>query len=119
MKKFIASIALLIFSGNLFAQAPQKMSYQAVIRSSNGELIVNKPVSMRISILQGSATGNAVYSEQHSATTNGNALVSIEIGDGTNKVGSFSTIAWGNGTYFLKTETDPNNETNYTITGTS
>lgn len=74
---------------------------------------------MRISILQGSVTGTSVYSELHSTTTNANGLVSIEIGGGTSQQGNFSAIIWSNGNYFLRTETDPTNGTNYTITGTS
>ena len=121
MKKIITLLTLVFLIGNLFAQAPQRMSYQAVVRSSTGELIVNKPVSMRISILQGSVNGNAVYTELHSATTNGNGLVSIEIGNGTNRSGALSSISWGAGTFFLKTDTDPSSATgtNYTISGTS
>jgi hypothetical protein len=119
MKKIFTLLAAIIITSNLFAQAPQKMSYQAVIRNATNELLVNKPVKMRISILQGSATGSSVYSELHSATTNANGLVSIEIGGGASPTGIFSSINWGNGTYFVKTETDPNNGTNYTITGTS
>jgi hypothetical protein len=45
--------------------------------------------------------------------------VSIEIGSGTSPVGTIGSINWGNGTYFLKTETDPTNGTNYSISGTS
>ena len=119
MKKLITLIAAILISINHFAQAPQKMSYQAVIRNASNNLVTNAPVKMRISILQGSATGTSVYSELHSATTNANGLVSIEIGAGTSPIGTFSLINWGNGAYFLKTETDPNNGTNYTVTGTS
>lgn len=119
MKKLLTLIAAVFISIQLFAQAPQKMSYQAVIRNASNALVTNAPVKMRISILQGGATGTSVYSELHSATTNANGLASIEIGEGTNKTGTFSSINWGNGTYYLKTETDPNNGTNYTITGTS
>ena len=119
MKKLFIQIAAIVISINLFAQAPQKMSYQAVIRNASNNLVVNVPVKMRISILQGSATGTSVYSELHSAATNANGLVSIEIGTGTSQQGTFSAINWGNGTYYLKTETDPTNGTNYTITGTS
>jgi hypothetical protein len=82
-------------------------------------LVVNAPVKMKISILQGSASGTAVYSELHNPTTNANGLVSIEIGSGTSPVGTIGSINWGNGTYFLKTETDPTNGTNYSILGTS
>jgi hypothetical protein len=119
MKNFFNLLAAIIITSNIVAQAPQKMNYQAVIRNVTNELLVNKPVKMRISILQGSATGNAVYSELHSTATNENGLVSIEIGGGTSPTGIFSSINWGNGTYFVKTETDPNNGTNYTITGTT
>jgi uncharacterized protein (TIGR02145 family) len=119
MKKLLPLIAALFININLFSQAPQKMSYQAVIRNASNALVSNAPVKMRISILQSSATGNAVYSELHSATTNANGLVSIEIGAGTSPQGTFSSINWGNGTYFLKTETDPTNGTNYSIVGTS
>jgi hypothetical protein len=119
MKKILSFLAAIIITSNLFAQAPQKMSYQAVIRNASNNLVVNAPVKMRISILQGSATGTSVYSELHSTTTNANGLVSIEIGAGTSPTGTFSSINWGNGTFYLKTETDPTNGTNYSIEGTS
>jgi hypothetical protein len=119
MKKLFTLIAAILISINLFAQAPQKMSYQAVIRNESNVLVTNAPVKMKISILQGSTTGTVVYSEEHNPTTNANGLVSIEIGGGTNKAGTFSTIDWGNGTYFLKTETDPANGNNLSIVGTS
>jgi uncharacterized protein (TIGR02145 family) len=100
------------------AQAPQKMSYQAVIRDVNSQLVKSQAVGMQISILQGSATGTAVYVETQTATTNANGLVTIEIGTGTT-TDDFSTIDWANGTYFIKTETDPTGGTDYTIIGTS
>jgi hypothetical protein len=95
------------------------MTYQAVIRNASNNLVVSAPVKMKISILQGSISGTAVYSELHNPTTNANGLVSIEIGSGTSPVGTIGSINWGNGTYFLKTETDPTNGTNYTILGIS
>jgi uncharacterized protein (TIGR02145 family) len=119
MKRTLHLLVFLFLSLNIFAQAPQKMSYQAVIRNASNILITNAPVKMKISILQGSISGTVVYSELHSATTNANGLVSIEIGAGTSPNGTFSSINWGNGTYYVKTETDPNNSTNYTIVGTS
>jgi hypothetical protein len=98
------------------AQSPQKLSYQAVIRNSSNALVTNTTVKTRVSILQGSATGTAVYVETHTPTTNANGLVSIEIGGGTVVSGTFSTINWANGPYFVKTETDPAGGTNYSIT---
>ena len=111
---------MVLFSMSIvFGQAPQKMSYQAVIRNASSVLVTSAPVGMRISILQGSASGSSVYTETQTGSTNVNGLVSLEIGTGTVVSGNFATINWGNGPYFIKTETDPTGGTTYTITGTS
>ena len=115
----IITLAFLLINTSIFAQAPQKMSYQAVIRNSSNALITSTPVGMQISILQGSSTGTAVYVETQTPSTNANGLVSVEIGGGTVVFGNFSTINWANGPYFIKTETDPTGGTAYTITGTN
>lgn len=115
MKKTFASIATVLFTVSLFAQAPQKMSYQAVIRDGSSNLVKSLPVGMRISILQGSVSGTVVYTETQTPSTNANGLVSIEIGGGT----GFNTIDWSNSPYFIKTETDPTGGTSYSIIGTS
>jgi hypothetical protein len=103
----------------ILAQAPQKMSYQAVIRNAGNMPVANTNIGMRISILQGSATGTATYIETQNATTDVNGLVTLQIGAGTVLSGIFSSIDWGSGSYFIKTETDLAGGTNYTITGTS
>jgi hypothetical protein len=118
-KRILTTAILLLLAFNMFAQAPQKMSYQAVIRNASNILVANQSVGMRISILQGSPSGSAVYQETQSPTTNINGLVSIEIGAGTIVSGTFSAIDWSAGPYFAKTETDPTGGTNYTITGTT
>ena len=119
MKKIYTLIALVIFSLGAFAQVPQKMSYQAVVRNASNTLIVNTGVGMRISILQGSSTGSSVYVETQTPTTNANGLVSIEIGGGSVVSGTFSSINWSTGNYYIKTEVDPTGGTSYTITGAS
>jgi hypothetical protein len=96
-------------------QAPQKMSYQAVIRNSNDSLLVSTPVGMRISLVQGTPTGTVVFSETQTATTNANGLVSLQIGMGTAVSGTFACIDWAAGPYYVKTETDLTGGTNYTI----
>ena len=115
----IKTLAFLLINTSIFAQAPQKMSYQAVIRNSSNALITSAPVGMQISILQGSSTGTAVYVETQTPSTNANGLASVEIGGGTVVSGNFSAINWANGPYFIKTETDPTGGTAYTITGTN
>lgn len=120
--KKIATLSLLTFSislSTLFAQAPEKMSYQAVIRNSSDQLVVNSSIGMQISILQGSASGTAVYIETQIQSTNENGVVTLEIGGGNVVSGTFTNIDWANGIYFIKTETDIAGGTNYTITATS
>ncbi len=112
MKRFLTILAAIFITTTLFAQSPDKMSFQAVVRDNNNNLIVNSKVGIRISILQNSIP---VYFETQTPATNANGLISIEIGEGS----GFNTIDWGNGPYFIKTEIDPTGGKNYTITGTS
>ncbi|MDD4149699.1 MAG: hypothetical protein PHE33_06690, partial [Bacteroidales bacterium] len=119
MKKVFAILVAVLLTATLWAQSPEKMSYQAVIRNSDDVLVTNTQVGMQISILQGSASGIAVYVETQEPSTNANGLLSLEIGDGTVVSGDFSTIDWSASQYFIKTETDIAGGTNYTITGTS
>ena len=118
MKKTLL-FAFFIATLSVFAQAPQKMSYQAIIRNASNTLLKTQQVGMQISILKGSITGTAIYVETQTVTTNDNGLVGIEIGTGTATTGTFSTIDWANGPFFIKTETDPNGGTSYSISGTS
>ena len=120
LKQKISIIAIMLFASNfLSAQSPHKMSYQAVVRNSSFALVVNTAIGMKISILQGSATGTVVYAETQTPTTNANGLATIEIGGGTLVIGSITNINWASGPYFIKTETDPAGGTNYTISNTT
>lgn len=119
MKKIVLIAALALGTYLVSAQAPEKMSYQSIVRNASGQLLSNQNVAVRVSVLQGSASGTVVYSERITGTTNVNGLVSLEIGSGTVLSGTFSTINWGGNSYYLKTETDPAGGTNYTVTGTS
>ena len=112
---FVAIMAMILVAE---AQAPERFSYQSVIRDAAGNLVANEPVGVRVSILQYSPDGSAVYSETHNCATNANGLVTMEIGAGTVVSGTFSSIDWANGPYFLKIETDVNGGTNYTLAGT-
>jgi len=119
MKRLYTLLAAVLLTASAFSQAPEKMSYQAVIRDVGNALVTYQSVGMQLSILQGSVSGTAVYVETQTPTTNINGLVSIEIGAGNLVSGDFTTIDWSAGPYFIKTETDPTGGTTYTITGTS
>lgn len=117
--KIILIVYIISTVGKLYSQIPEKMSYQAVIRNNNDQLVTNSDIGMQISILQDSPEGTSVYIERHFPTTNQNGLISIVIGDGIVVLGNLAIIDWSEGSYFLKTETDLNGGANYTITGTN
>ena len=116
--KFILTILLFVtVTLNVFAQSPEKMSYQAIIRAQDNSLVINSNISLKIIIHQGTSTGTNVYEENHSVGTNNNGLVSLEIGTGSIVIGTFSNIAWEKGPYFLETKVDIAGGTNYNIIG--
>ena len=84
----------------------QHIPYQGAAVGPQNRILKNKTVQFRLSILDGSSTGNVVYQETHSVTTDSKGLFSVSIGGGTSVVGSFSQIAWAAGAKFLQTEMD-------------
>lgn len=119
MKKTTLLLALIINACTLLAQAPERMSYQAVVRDERNEPASTRLVSMRISILQGSAEGTVVYAEQQQLMTNKLGSLSLEIGGGEALSGDLAAIDWSKGLYFIKTETDLRGGKDYQITGVS
>ena len=119
MKKILFILSAALLSLPALAQAPSKMSYQAVVRNASNALVINRPVSMRVSILRGSISGIPVYVETQTSSTNDNGLMTMQIGDGVVQSGNLDSIDWSSNQYFIKTETDPNGGVNYSITGTS
>jgi hypothetical protein len=123
MKKLLFLSVLIIHSSLLIfnsasAQAPSGFTYQSVLRDANNDLIINTAVGTQISILQTTSAGTAVYVETHAETTNANGLLTLQVGAGSVQSGTFASIDWSAGPYFVKTETDPAGGAAYTITGT-
>lgn len=118
MKQLFTFLMIMALAVVAMAQAPEKFSYQAVVRDASGNLVSNSPVGVRVSILKNSASGVSVYCETHHLNTNTNGLLTMEIGGGTLVGGDFASIQWGDGPYFLKMETDVTGGSNYTISAT-
>lgn len=118
MKHLLPAIVLFL-DLQASAQAPERMSFQAVVRDEANALVTNGTVSMRLSVLQGSESGTPLYVETHSTTTNTNGLATVQVGGGTIVSGTMAGIDWGSGPYFLKTETDPAGGGDFNVTGTS
>lgn len=109
----------LLFSFLGFSQVPQSMAYQAVVRDASNTILSDQQLGMEVNIYQNSTSGTVVFTETHTPTTNSAGLLTIQIGNGTATTGTFSTIDWSTGNYWLETKIDPSAGTNYTITGSS
>ena len=92
MKNLFTLILINSIAFIALAQSPQKFSYQSVFRNTGNQLVANQNVGIKISILQGTATGSVVYAETHSPLTNANGLATLEIGGGTLLSGNFTNI---------------------------
>jgi hypothetical protein len=110
---------ILIISYSFHAQVPELFKYQSVARNSTGQTLVNSPVGIRLSIVEGSVSGTVVYTEEHNVITNDFGLFNLNVGGGTASLGNFATIDWGASTKFLQIEADFSGGTTYTDMGTS
>ena len=103
MKKLFTLLAL-IATITINAQAPQGFNYQATVRNGSGQLLNNQIVLVKFNILQNSAIGDIVYSETQTANTDDLGQINLVVGQGTAPTGTFSTINWGSGSYYLGIE---------------
>jgi len=118
MKRLSISFAAILIASLCFAQSPESIKYQAVVRNIDGSIVDDQSVSFKMEILVGSATGTAIYTETHTTTTNDYGLVHLDIGEGTS-TDDFSSIDWGDDEYFLQVSIDLAGGTSYTILGAS
>jgi len=110
MKKFYAILCLVIASlTQLQAQAPQGFNYQATVRNSAGDLIVNTNVYLKFNVIQGSLTAVPIFTETHYVSTDDLGQINLVIGQGTSNLGSFSALDWSLGSYYLGIELDTGN----------
>ena len=109
MKKLIFTLAGMLLVACMFAQVPQEFTYQAVLRDADGAIIAGEDVTLGVDILQGSATGTSVFTEQHNVTTTEQGVINLHVGSLTD----LSTIAWQDDVYFIQISL------NGTVMGTS
>ena len=118
-KFLLCLLFIVMIKTNSYAQTG--LNFQGVARSSNNVIIASQQISLRLSILQGSATGSVEYSEARKVTTNAQGLFAVVIGDAdaTSTMGIFNTINWKNTPKYLKIEMDASAGNNYTTIGTT
>ncbi len=123
MKRLLSLVLLcatMFVMGTVMAQAPQRVSYQAVVRHANNHIAANETMDVRISILQGSADGHVIYVESRRVSTNANGLFTLVVGNGDPLSGmNFSNINWAEGPYFLKSEVDADGDQTYSAVSVS
>ena len=102
----ILSLSTVLLASCLWAQAPQRFNYQAILRDVNGVVQANTSGTLGLAVLQGTGNGTVVYSETHAVTSNGYGLVNVPLGGGTAQSGAFSAIDWSSGPYFVRTSLD-------------
>ena len=117
-KILLVTVILLFIAANSFAQSPNAIPYQAVIRNSSGVLVANQSVKIRLSVRDSATTGTVVYRETHTATTTTLGMINLMVGQGTAGTGSFSGINWGNNNKFLQMEVDVTGGTSFIDMGT-
>lgn len=113
-------LGLFLIAGMILqAQPPVKFNYQGIARAADGSPIVNQALGIRISILDGSASGTVQFVETHTATTNAYGLYTLSIGGGTAVTGTIMSPTWSGTGTFIKVEIDPAGGAAYVDAGTS
>ncbi len=100
MKKTITLLAILLTSSIAFAQ--QGFNYKAMITES-GTALQNHAISVQFSVIDNGDT--LVYEENHDTTSDSNGIILLNIGEGDNTFGDFTSIDWSQ-EQFLKVEID-------------
>ena len=118
MKKLVLLFVAILLVGSSMAQVPSSFSYQAVVKNATGNIVSSGEVSVKVSILRGSVSGNTVYSEIHDPVMVINGLIKLAIGTGTTS-DDFNDIDWSKGPCFIKIEMDLQGGTNFTHVSTS
>ncbi|SEL42136.1 hypothetical protein SAMN04487910_2405 [Aquimarina amphilecti] len=107
----IITFLIFVCTISITAQNSYRINYQAVVRDAGNIVVGDTNVGVQINILQTSASGTSVYSENQSVTTNINGLASLVIGNAA----GFDSIDWSAGPYFIRIEIDPAGGTSYTL----
>ena len=111
--KSILLVLLLLYCHIGLSQNQKGIAFQAVARTSNGVVMPNKLIQIRISILKDTLTEELLYQEIKSVTTSPLGLFTILIGTSESAkivtIGAFEKINWTAGTYFIRVEIDPEN----------
>ena len=110
----LIKIIVLLFLYQIgWSQNHKGIAFQAVARTSNGVIMPNKLMQIRISILKDTLEEEILYQELKSVTSSPLGLFTILIGAAEPAkiitIGAFEKINWTASTYFMRVEIDPEN----------
>ena len=114
---------LLLGAAGAIGQSPSPgmFNYQGVARNSVGNVLVNKTITLRLTIHDGTAVGPTVYQESRTVTTNPFGLFNVQVGSpGASSVtGTIAGVNWGVGNKYIQVEIDPNGGSTFINIGTA
>jgi uncharacterized protein (TIGR02145 family) len=104
LKSMLLTLILIISVNQLIAQTGNGIFFQAVARDNFSNPAKDRKIYVQSTIIQTTATGVKVLTEEHQATTDATGVFNISIGNGTRVGGTASSLAnidWSNGPFFL------------------
>ena len=117
VRSCLTLLLLLGFSLGIAAQAPLGFNFQAVARGTDDNILSEQLIAVRVSLLKGSDSGSASYSERHEVRTSAYGVFDLAVGTGEIVSGTFDAVEWGSASYYLKIDLDPNGGSNYVNMG--
>jgi hypothetical protein len=125
MNRFLLFIFFLAIISSVIAQeVPQTAVFSAVVRNSNNEIVVNSPIDVRLTFLEGGQYGTPVYCEVHRTATNSLGSMTVKLnrdvlsyGCNGTSVLSFEDIPWENGDYWMQVEYRTDTTGNFSVLG--
>lgn len=115
--KRIIHLLTFIFLANLtlLAQenARQGINYQAVARTTEGQVMPNQEISLKVVLRKGGPDGKKVFVEIHQIKTNQLGLFSLTIGQGNAGKGVLEEVPWSESEIWMELNIDETGGSNF------
>ena len=98
---------------------PEGLSYQAIARDAQGNVMPNSRIGIRIELIKGEEGNEVEFSELHHIKTDATGQFSLVIGHGKNEVGEFKAVKWEEGNKWLQLSLDINEKGEFDFMGKS
>lgn len=114
----IQAVLLVLFAlSDAAAQVPNRMQYQLSVVDTDGKVLFDEDVRLRMSILYDTLDNTVIFRELHEVNSGTDGFIRIMLGSGESVTGSLQSLPWAEGPFFLKTELAYGSETEYRTVG--